>query len=411
MSKWRQNYMNTYTDIEIEEYLKYLKDLIYKVNYKNQLNSKKNVRLREFINDSVPELSDPFFTLQTKIYWLLNDIHEFPKCQNENCHHVFNDVNVVPKYGYQKYCSYKCSNSCEQKKRLTSAHLIKKYGSIEKAYIEISNKASITYNKKTHEEKEQIKERRKQTNLKKFGTECNLLSPNNIRKSRQTNLEKFGTIFPTQAKEIQEKIQNTKLERYNDKHYTNKEKAKKTCLKKYGVEYSIAAKGVREKGEQTNLKRYGVKNGGASDIAHRKMARKYLYDGTTFTSSSELAFYIWLKDHGIKFEYQPKFIEYFDEINEKHRYYPDFKVNGALIELKGDHLIDEHGNLCFPYKKGLSLKEIEKAKMVFKAKQKCMEDNSVIVIKHSDCKKYYDYIKSKYGKNFLEQFRKKSNKV
>ena len=49
--------------------------------------------------------------------------------------------------------------------------------------------------------------------------------------------------------------------------------------------------------------------------------------------------------------------------------------------------------------------------MVFKAKQKCMVDNNVVLIKYSDCKKYYDYVESKYGKNFLEQFRKKSNKV
>ena len=197
----------------------------------------------------------------------------------------------------------------------------------------------------------------------------------------------------------------------NKHYYTNREKAKKTCLKKYGVEYSIAAKSVREKGEQTNLTRYGVKNGGASDIAHQKMARKYFYDGTTFVSSAELVYYIWLKDNDIEFEYQPKFIEYDDENGEKHRYYPDFKVNGTIIELKGNHLIDKDGNLLFPYKKGLSLKEIENIKMVFKAKQKCMSDNNVVIIKHSDCKKYYDYVKTKYGKDFLEQFRKKSIKV
>ena len=173
-------------------------------------------------------------------------------------------------------------------------------------------------------------------------------------------MEKYGVEIPTQNISIKEKIENTKLKKYGDKYYTNREKAKKTSLEKFGVEHAVAAKITREKGEQTNLKRYGVKNGGASDIAHRKMARKYLYNGIMFISSSELVYYIWLKDNNIEFEYQPKFIEYYDDNGEKHRYYPDFKVNGTIIELKGDHLIDENGNLLFPYKKGLSLKEIEK---------------------------------------------------
>ena len=164
--------MNTYTDIEKEEYLKYLKELIYKVNYKNQLNSKKNVRLREFINDSVPELSDSFFTLQTKIYWLLNDIHEFPKCQNEKCSHIFNDVNVVPKCGYQKYCSYKCANRSILKKELTRTNIDKKYGSFKRYRSLVTEKYKETYRKKTLKENEAIRRKRIKTNLERYNVKC-----------------------------------------------------------------------------------------------------------------------------------------------------------------------------------------------------------------------------------------------
>ena len=35
--------------------------------------------LIDWINSVTPMLSDPVYTLATKIYWVLNDIHEFPK--------------------------------------------------------------------------------------------------------------------------------------------------------------------------------------------------------------------------------------------------------------------------------------------------------------------------------------------
>lgn len=395
-----------YTDKEKEEYLKYLKELIFKVNYKNQLNSKRNAKLREFIENSVPELSNSFFTIQTKIFWLLNDIHDFPKCQNKHCNHVFNDVNVNPKYGYKKYCSYKCANSCKEKQELTDRNIIKKYGSLENFQKIKGKKYSAIYNRKTKEEKEAIKEKRRQTNRKHFGVDCNFSDPSNKEKSKKTCILKYGVENPSQSKMIQDKIETTKLERHGDRFYTNREQAKKTCLKKFGVEYAIQAKEVREKGKQTNLRKFGVENGGASDLAHKKMAKKYFYDNTIFTSSAELAYYIWLKDNNIKFEYQPKYLEYYDEWHVKHRYYPDFKVEEQLIELKGDHLIDENGKLLFPFKKNLSKKEIDRSQRLFNAKQKCMEDNNVTIIKYSDCKVYYDYIDNKYGKKYLETFRK-----
>ena len=91
-----------------------------------------------------------------------------------------------------------------------------------------------------------------------------------------------------------EKIENTKLQRYGDKHYNNskkqvqtcllkygvtttlqldstKQKSKETCLKKYGVTHPWKNKDVQNKIKQTCLSRYGVENPFASNIIKQKI--------------------------------------------------------------------------------------------------------------------------------------------
>lgn len=64
-----------------------------------------------------------------------------------------------------------------------------------------------------------------------------------------------------------------------------------------------------------------------------------MYNGIIFDSAPELAFYIWLRDHSIQFEYQPKdhLIKY--EVDGViHTYYPDFFLikENLIVEIKGD---------------------------------------------------------------------------
>ena len=50
--------------------------------------------LIDWINSVTPMLSDPVYTLATKIYWVLNDIHEFPKCKRDGCNNTLEGKNV-----------------------------------------------------------------------------------------------------------------------------------------------------------------------------------------------------------------------------------------------------------------------------------------------------------------------------
>lgn len=62
------------------------------------------------INELTPKLNDPYYNLKTKIFWILNDIHDFPICQVCGKEIKKNVISVNLGYsGKGKYCSNKCS--------------------------------------------------------------------------------------------------------------------------------------------------------------------------------------------------------------------------------------------------------------------------------------------------------------
>lgn len=93
-----------------------------------------------------------------------------------------------------------------------------------------------------------------------------------------------------------------------------------------------------------------------------------------------------------------------DSDGNEHNYNPDFLVDDKLIEIKGDHLIDNQGNLINPFNPS------EKTAKIMEAKTQCMKDNNVIVIKDKDpiIKESIEYMKKTYGPNWKNQFKVKS---
>lgn len=175
---------------------------------------------------------------------------------------------------------------------------------------------------------------------------------------------------------------NTNIERYGDKcSLNNKEisdKRTKTWLENYGVNHPWKATDVREKQFNTCMEKY-------NSVSPQF---KYNYDNKWFDSSWEVAFYIYLKDHNIRFEYHTEKFEYYWN-NKKHYYFPDFKVFNTFVEIKSKFL----------YEKML----IENTKDA--AKYDCMKKHNVKII--INCDKYLDYVNFKYGTNFLNSLNKK----
>lgn len=94
---------------------------------------------------------------------------------------------------------------------------------------------------------------------------CALCSKENGKsKIKATNLKKYGVEVPLQSPEIREKCKQTTMIRYGVEHNSQSQKIKQQkinkSLEKYGVEYVLQSPIIREKGKITNLKKYGVEN-------------------------------------------------------------------------------------------------------------------------------------------------------
>lgn len=197
----------------------------------------------------------------------------------------------------------------------------------------------------------------------------------NVKLARiNSNIEKFGCKNPFQNEKIKLKIEKTKFKCYGNENFNNRNKAKQTCLNRYGVSSPVKTRNVI-----------------------LKLNKHYIYRNIAFPSSWELAFYIWLSDNNIKFEYQPDLnLKYIDENTHKERkYFPDFMILNTheLIEIKGDYFF-QNGKPIYRNKTWIN-------------KYNCMLKHNVKIFKKKDIKKYLDYVKMKYGKNFLKKFRNK----
>lgn len=187
-----------------------------------------------------------------------------------------------------------------------------------------------------------------------------------IEKSKKTRQLKYGAYF---SKEKIEKTNKTLIEKYGSLENAYKqryEKIQNVFQSKYGTKYPLMF------------------------YSHKK----YGFDNNLFDSSWELAYYIWLKDKGISFEYHTQKIEYIGDDGKNHIYFPDFIVNGKIVEIKGDHFFNEKGE---PFNKY--------TKRSWKAKYDLILQKGGQIFRFEDIKPYLSYVKENYGDGFLKQWK------
>ena len=106
------------------------------------------------------------------------------------------------------------------------------------------------------------------------------------RKSTVREKYKVDNVF--QLIEVKEKANNTKIKKYSDKNYNNRDKYKNTCLRKYNTENVMQIDEVKlrnhtnrdyqeasEKGKKTKLRKYGNEN--YNNIAQIKQTNSERY--------------------------------------------------------------------------------------------------------------------------------------
>ena len=186
----------------------------------------------------------------------------------------------------------------------------------------------------------------KKTKLIRYGD----ASYNNKEKNQQTKLERYGDAFFTNIAKGRE----TKEKRYGSANYNNPEKAKTTCLERYGCEKASQASAVKEKQRKTVLERYGVgspmqcekvrqhymqnyskQHGVAWPLQNREVRKSFNFSKKT---SNESVIEEFLKSRGFRYEY--RYI-----CNEKEFDFAVFNERGELailIESDGEYF---HGLL------------------------------------------------------------------
>lgn len=106
------------------------------------------------------------------------------------------------------------------------------------------------------------KEKQKKTMIERYGVAHALQNKDFINKARSTMLKRYGVKHALQNNELKEKAENTMLDRYGVKHAMDSEelrdRLKKVIVSKYGVDNVRKIKGVESKIQNTSIEKYGV---------------------------------------------------------------------------------------------------------------------------------------------------------
>lgn len=263
---------------------------------------------------------------------------------------------------------------------------------------DINAKISLAHRNKTPEQREISKLKRQETCLKLYGDK----NYSNKEQAQQTMLERYGGTT-TLTSNLKQNVQQTNIKRYGGVSPMCStvivDKLKETYIQNNGG-MGFASKTVLKKYQDNYKKKYGVTNSSQNPLVRRKQATKYKYENINFDSKPEIAYYIWLKDNNIDFEFQPNVkFEYLYE-NKLYYYIPDFKVENEYIEIKGLQFFknyDINETMINPFDRTQDAK--------YEAKHQCMIKNNVKII--TDTKIYENYIKNKYGRTYLDSFKRK----
>ena len=211
------------------------------------------------------------------IYVKLKDINKGSRQKIEVIFdYCSNEVNITVKEylrNIYKLNKYACSKKC---------------GSLKAKESTLINKG-VTHHMKLND----VKEKTKQTNLKKYG--CEYLQQSNVfkKKSKNTILKKYGVDHISKVKSVKEKVRKTNLDRfgvpYAIMNETIKDKRKKNNLKKYNIDNVSKLQFVKNKVKKTNLEKYNNENYLLSDdfFIKSKKTMKNRWQSNNITKSEK----------------------------------------------------------------------------------------------------------------------------
>lgn len=379
-------------------------------------------------------VSDGFhYKMSTKLFWILSGISSWEdtrlKCKHCGAELHGKQVGSLKVFDFPHFCSRRCQCKCKDVEDQRKKTCLAKYGVDHPTKSEKVKAKTKKTNLERHGAEwfiasEAGKEKSRRSKLERHGSENYV----NIEKARQTLLERTGYENPFSNPKIIEKMvekkkaggnycnhkkaKQTRLKN-NAGHYCSDEqleKFKKTSLEIYGFENPMQSEIVKKTLKESNLKNFGFEWPGQCPEIQDKQRSKYIWNNIKFDSAPELAFYIWLEDNKLDFTYQPKIPFTYEVENQKHFYFPDFKVGNLFFEIKGDQFFKEDGTMWNPYRSQFKdeSKWLESCRKM-EAKHQCMLENDIIILKKDQYLKYLKYVEEKFGKDYLKKFKKPKN--
>jgi hypothetical protein len=193
---------------------------------------KNHIDMYNYINNLHGRYDLPF---KAKIYLIINDIEEPPKCKI--CGNAVKFKRISK--GFAKYCSLKCIGLDDE-----------------------------------------IKKKREKTSIEHYGCKSPFQSKELREKYRKVCLEKYGVEFPQQLEEFKQKAKETSIAKYGVEHHlklkSQQEKSSETCLKNNGCKNPMQSKEIKEKAKKTNIEKYGYENPNQSDEIKEKIKQTNL---------------------------------------------------------------------------------------------------------------------------------------
>lgn len=191
---------NRYYQVNPNNFIK-LRNLIIK--YPRQctrmLLAKNRVQGLEYLYNWINSIVKQFFiefppTLIEKLVWIMNDMIDYPKCQNLNCTNKVRKYQSIGKYG--SHCCSKCAGENSQTLIKREETCFKKFGA--------KNVFASRYGKN------KIKE----TCIQKYGVPYSGMSEIKKIHTEESNLKKYGVKHVNQVPEIKQKGTDTLITNY-----------------------------------------------------------------------------------------------------------------------------------------------------------------------------------------------------
>lgn len=273
------NYMTTY-EFYKKEYETKLTKRIYTQPYYTEL-----LELTNFLP------ADSHYT--ERIYCLLNNIKERPKCEhcgeNVKFPHHFRKIERF----YRRFCSTTCSNNNENVQKEKSKTCIKNYG------VDNPSKSVSVHQKKVD------------TIMDNHGGFA-MQSPTLSKIIKETNTIRYGHATPSKCQKIRNKIKHSHSKRSKDDKKISSSKRKSTMLIKYGIDHNpinhyskIAVKYIDHFIKSNNIDPK-LCLFGDSEFFIRSSNKIYFYDLVVFKSAYGLHNKLY-DDISIILEYDGKF--------------------------------------------------------------------------------------------------------